>query len=75
MAAVTVAEGSDAAGRTIGSLPVTVAAVTTTDGAVETVPATDRPLAPGDTVYAVTRPSALGEFHRAAASPEAEVTS
>ncbi|NHN47021.1 potassium transporter TrkA [Halostella sp. JP-L12] len=75
MAAVVVEAGSDAVGRTVGSLSVTVAAVTTADGVTETVPEPDRALAPGDTVYAVARPNALREFEGAAGSPEAEVTS
>jgi len=55
MYVVTVAEGSDLVGTSVGALDTTVVAVTAADGSVDALP-DDRSLAPGDTVYVVARP-------------------
>jgi hypothetical protein len=61
--------------RSFSTVSRSVATVTAADGGTEAVPAPDRLLAPGDTVHAAARLPVLREFERAAASPEAEVTS
>jgi uncharacterized protein with PhoU and TrkA domain len=65
---VTVAEGSELVGVTVGALAPAVVAVRGGDGdAVEAIPARKRALAPGDVVYAVGRPDALRRLEAAAA--------
>jgi hypothetical protein len=59
MAAVTVPEGSEVVGETLGSLDVTVAAVRPASGAVQAIPTRSRPIEPGDTLYVVARPEVL----------------
>ncbi len=59
MAAVTVPEGSELVGETLGSLDVTVAAVRPASGTVEAIPTRSRPVEPGDTLYVVARPEVL----------------
>jgi len=75
MGTATLAEGSPLVGQPVGALSVTVVAVATPDGRVAALPARDRVLAAGDTVYAVARPGNLRAFEAAAGPPEAEVTS
>lgn len=59
MGVVTVADGADLAGATVGELEVPVVAVRPPEGTVESLPSRSRVLAPGDTIYAVARPDAI----------------
>ncbi|AUV82982.1 potassium transporter TrkA [Salinigranum rubrum] len=59
MAAVTVPEGSEIVGETLGSLDVTVAAVRPASGTVQAIPTRSRLIEPGDTLYVVARPEVL----------------
>ena len=71
MGVVEVAPGSAAVGATIGSLDVTVAAVSPAGETVEAIPARSRALAAGDTLYVVARPDALRRLEdRAGAATE-----
>ena len=59
MATVTVGAASELVGTTVGDIDATVAAVRDADGGVEAIPARDRPLADGETLYVVARPEAI----------------
>ncbi|MDS0278292.1 potassium transporter TrkA [Halomicroarcula sp. S1AR25-4] len=59
MGTVTVEAGSDLVGTTVGSLGVTVAAITRDDASPETIPSRDRVLAAGDVIYAIATPDGL----------------
>jgi hypothetical protein len=64
---VTVAEGSELAGVTVGALAPAVVAVRGGGETVEAIPPRSRAFAPGDVVYAVGRPDALRRLEAAAA--------
>jgi hypothetical protein len=64
-----VAAGSDLDGAAVGAVPGTVVAVRSADG-VAAIPAHDRAIAAGDTVYVVARPDAARRLDAAAAAPE-----
>ncbi|WP_135828907.1 TrkA C-terminal domain-containing protein [Halorussus halobius] len=63
----TVAADSSLVGAPVGSVDATVVAVRT-DAGVETIPADDRVLAAGDTLYVVGRPDLLRRIEAAAGS-------
>ncbi|MBX0323789.1 potassium transporter TrkA [Halomicroarcula sp. F13] len=65
MDTVTVEAGSDLVGTTVGSLGVTVAAITRDDAAPETIPSRERVLAAGDVIYAIATPDALRRIETA----------
>ena len=70
--AVEIAEGSSLVGAPVGDLDAAVVAVRT-GGRVETLPASDRSLAVGDTLYVIGRPDQLRKVETAAsAAPEAD---
>lgn len=54
-----VAEDSPLVGTPLGSLDVNVIAVRAADGDVEAIPPRDRPIGPGDQLFALGRPEAL----------------
>ncbi|MFB6143184.1 MAG: TrkA C-terminal domain-containing protein [Halorientalis sp.] len=66
MGVVELAGDSPLAGQPVGALDVSVVAVRSADGALETIPQRTRVLAAGDTVYAVARPDALRRLETAA---------
>jgi hypothetical protein len=66
MGAVTLAVGSPLAASTVGALDLAVVAVRPADGPIEAIPPRDRPLAAGETVYAIARPERLRKFEAAA---------
>lgn len=66
MAVVTVAEGSDLAGRTVGDVDPTVVAIHPAGGGVEAIPPRTRALGAGDVLYALGRPEALRRLELAA---------
>jgi hypothetical protein len=68
LATVTVSNGSPLVGATVDSLGVSVAAITGDDTQPLALPVDERELAPGETVYAIGRPSALRRFEDAATS-------
>jgi hypothetical protein len=59
MAAVTISEGADVVGETLGSLDVTVAAVRPASGPIRAIPTRSRVIEAGDTLYVVARPDVL----------------
>jgi hypothetical protein len=69
---VTVAEGSDLAGATVGSLDATVVAVRPAGKAIDAIPSRALELAPGDAVYAVARPEAIRRLEAAARAAATE---
>jgi hypothetical protein len=72
MYVVTVDAGSDLVGRPADGLDATVVAVKAVDGGIDTL-ARDRPLAPGDEVYLVSRPETFRRLE-ARSSPDASPT-
>ena len=70
LATVTVAAGSPIDGTPVGSLSVTVAAVTRDDEQPVPLPARDRVLRAGDVLYAIATPDALRKLEAATAAPE-----
>lgn len=69
--AVSLPGSSPLAGVAVGDLDATVVAVRGTDGSLDTLPDRERPLAGGETVYALGRPDVLrGLESRAAESPD-----
>ncbi|GAB3315501.1 potassium transporter TrkA [Haloplanus rallus] len=72
MYVVTVDAGSDLVGRPVDGLDATVVAVKAVDGGIDTL-ARDRPLAPGDEVYLVSRPETFRRLE-ARSSPDASPT-
>lgn len=62
---VAVAGGSPLVGVAVGDLEVSVIAVRSADGTVETVPDRTRPVAAGDHLFALGRPTALRELEEA----------
>lgn len=73
MGVVTIVDGSDISRSTVGALDVAVVAVRTAAGDIEAIPGRSRPLAPGETVYAIGRPDRLRKLeHAASASTGAE---
>ena len=72
MYVVTVDEGSDLVGLPADGLDATVVAVKAVDGGIDTL-ARDRPLAPGDEVYLVSRPETFRRLE-ARSSPDASPT-
>jgi hypothetical protein len=76
MGTVTVPENSELVGTQIGTLGVTVAAITREGSAPEPIPARERALAAGDVIYAIGKPDALRQVETAANRQRApEVTS
>jgi len=73
LATVTVAPGSSIDGAPVGSLSVTVAAVTRDDEQPVPLPARDRVLRAGDVLYAIATPDALRKLEAATAAPEGAV--
>ncbi|QGA81843.1 TrkA C-terminal domain-containing protein [Halomicrobium sp. LC1Hm] len=73
LATVTVAPGSSIDGAPVGSLSVTVAAVTRDDEQPVPLPARDRVLRAGDVLYAIATPDALRKLEAATAAPEGTV--
>ncbi|WP_135853801.1 cation:proton antiporter regulatory subunit [Halorussus salinus] len=67
---VALAAESPLVGAPVGSLDATVVAVRTADG-IETIPADDRLLEPGDTLYLVARPDLLRKVEAAAGDASA----
>lgn len=59
MGVVRVSEGSALVGRAVGDIDIAVVAVGTVDGDIEAIPAPDRRLTAGETIYAVGRPDRL----------------
>lgn len=66
MGVATIAEGSPLVGMAPGALSVAIAAIRPPDGTLEAIPARDRTLAAGDTLYAVARPALLRRLEAAA---------
>lgn len=66
MSVVTVREGSLLAGQPVGSVAITIVAIRTSDGTVETLPKRYRLLDAGDALYAIGRPEALRKLDAAA---------
>ncbi|ACV47646.1 MULTISPECIES: TrkA C-terminal domain-containing protein [Halomicrobium] len=73
LATVTVAAGSPIDGTPVGSLSVTVAAVTRDDERPVPLPSRDRVLRAGDVLYAIATPDALRKLEAATAAPEGAV--
>jgi hypothetical protein len=69
LAVADVAAGSDLDGAAVADVPGTVVAVRSADG-VAAIPARDRGIAAGDTVYVVARPDAARRLDDAAAAPD-----
>ncbi|WP_336329877.1 MULTISPECIES: TrkA C-terminal domain-containing protein [unclassified Haloarcula] len=65
MGTATVEPGSALDGAAVGSLAVTVVAITRDDTAPETIPSRERVLAAGDTIYAIATPDALRRLEEA----------
>lgn len=65
----TVTEGSHLAGATVGDVDASVVAVATAGGTVDPIPPRSRPIAAGETVYAIGRPDLLRTVEVAARSP------
>lgn len=72
MGVTTIAEGSTLAGTPVSALDVAVVGVRPGDGPVEAIPSRSRPLAAGETVYAVARPDELRKLEAAAGSRESD---
>jgi hypothetical protein len=66
MGVVTVGAESGLVGLPVGAVSAAVAAVRPADGPVEAIPSRGRPLAVGDTLYAVARPGVLARLASAA---------
>ncbi|MFQ3319653.1 MAG: hypothetical protein ACI8UR_001645 [Natronomonas sp.] len=66
MGVVDIEAGSALAESTIGALDVAVAAIRTQDGEIEAIPHRSRPLASGETIYAIARPDRLRRLEAAA---------
>ncbi|MFB6222220.1 MAG: TrkA C-terminal domain-containing protein [Haloarcula sp.] len=67
MGTATVEPGSSLDGATVGSLAVTVVAITRDDRQPETIPSRKRVLAAGDTIYAISTPDDLRRLEQATA--------
>ncbi|WP_058997297.1 TrkA C-terminal domain-containing protein [Haloarcula sp. CBA1127] len=65
MGTATVESGSSLDGAPVGSLAVSVVAITRDDTAPETIPSRERVLAAGDTIYAIATPDALRRLEEA----------
>ncbi|MCY4730902.1 potassium transporter TrkA [Natronomonas gomsonensis] len=65
--AVTIESGSPLVNSSVGALDIAVVAVRTSAGDIEAIPPRRRPLAPGETVYAIARPAQLRQLEAAAA--------
>ncbi|MHC3380021.1 cation:proton antiporter regulatory subunit [Haloarcula sp. H-GB5] len=65
MGTATVEAGSTLDGAPVGSLAVSVVAITRDDTAPETIPSRERVLAVGDTIYAIATPDALRRLEEA----------
>ncbi len=65
MGTATVEPGSTLDGAPVGSLAVSVVAITRDDTAPETIPSRERVLAAGDTIYAIATPDALRRLAQA----------
>ncbi|EMA22195.1 TrkA C-terminal domain-containing protein [Haloarcula argentinensis] len=65
MGTATVEPGSTLDGAPVGSLAVSVVAITHDDTAPETIPSRERVLAVGDTIYAIATPDALRRLEEA----------
>ncbi|KAA9398831.1 potassium transporter TrkA [Haloarcula sp. CBA1130] len=65
MGTATVEPGSTLDGAPVGSLAVSVVAITRDDTAPETIPSRERVLAAGDTIYAIATPDALRRLEQA----------
>jgi len=65
MGTATVEPGSTLDGAAVGSLAVTVVAITRDDQQPETIPSRGRVLAAGDTIYAIATPDALRRLEQA----------
>ncbi|MDQ2071323.1 cation:proton antiporter regulatory subunit [Haloarcula sp. NS06] len=65
MGTATVEPGSTLDGAPVGSLAVSVVAITRDDTAPETIPSRERVLAVGDTIYAIATPDALRRLEQA----------
>ncbi|WP_367175931.1 cation:proton antiporter regulatory subunit [Haloarcula rubripromontorii] len=65
MGTATVEPGSPLDGAPVGSLAVSVVAITRDDTAPETIPSRERVLAAGDTIYAIATPDALRRLEQA----------
>ena len=59
MQLVEISGDSPLVGQTIGTLEVTVIAVRSPEGTVTTIPTRDRPIEPGDGLFAIGRPDAF----------------
>ena len=66
MGTITVPDGSELAGTSLGELGVTVAAITRPDNPPEPIPSRDRLLKDGDVIYAIATPEALRRVEAAA---------
>ncbi|UIP01123.1 TrkA C-terminal domain-containing protein [Halobaculum sp. CBA1158] len=74
MAAVAVEETSALEGTSVGEVTGAVVAVEAMDGSVEPIPARDRTLSAGETVYVIARPEAIRDLERRGTSAaEADV--
>ena len=69
MGTATVEPGSPLDGAPVGSLAVSVVAITRDDRAPETIPSRRHVLAAGDTIYAIATPDALRRMEQAAEGP------
>lgn len=70
MATVTVEDGSDLVGTTVGEVSAVVAAVRPADGAIQPIPRRAYAFAGGDTAFLVGRPDAIRRFESAAKRAE-----
>ncbi|WP_281195521.1 cation:proton antiporter regulatory subunit [Halorubrum sp. F4] len=66
MATVTVEEGSELVGTTVGEVSAVVAAIRPTDGSVQPIPRRAYAFAAGDTAFLVGRPDAIRRFETGA---------
>ncbi|WP_254272093.1 cation:proton antiporter regulatory subunit [Haloarcula marina] len=71
MDTVTIEAGSALVGQSVGSLAVTVTAITREDAQPETIPSRDRVLRAGDVLYAIATPDALRRTEEAAVGSDA----
>lgn len=69
MGATTVAEGSALVGSPVGALDIAIVAVRALDGDIVAIPTRERPIAAGETIYAIGRPDRLRKLEAAAGSP------
>jgi hypothetical protein len=69
MGTATVEPGSTLDGAAVGSLAVSVVAITRDDRQPETIPSRERVLAAGDTIYAIATPDALRRLEQATEGP------